>query len=268
MTDLLTSIDVEQSVTTPNWLIDRPGENRRESTGETRALASDHCCVLSRLRLTVPLLPPAIVEARNIRSIDRQTFKVDLHDRLSAPNLSAAEVDQSLRTVLDQHAPATHREVPARRSSPCLHAVADDLRAAKRERQRAERRWRATGLSVHTDLYNTAKRLVIKPVLRAKVVYFSTKIVQYSSSKQLFNATNQLADRKKPQVFPNCYPLVELPQRFADFFLDKIRATRLNVDSQIPEPCSTEPIQAKQVPFSFSCSPFVTETEMKTFILK
>ena len=166
MTDLLTSIDVEQSVTTPNWLIDRPGENRRESTGETRALASDHCCVLSRLRLTVPLLPPAIVQARNIRSIDRQTFKVDLHDRLSAPNLSAAEVDQSLRTVLDQHAPATHREVPARRSSPCLHAIADDLRAAKRERQRAERRWRATGLSVHTDLYNTAKRLVIKHVLR------------------------------------------------------------------------------------------------------
>ena len=51
------------------------------------------------------------------------------------------------------------------------------------------------------DLYNTAKRLVVKLAPRANVAYFSTEIVQCSFSKQLRHVTNQLADRKKPQVF-------------------------------------------------------------------
>ena len=87
----------------------------------------------------MPLLPPAIVPARNIRSNDRQAFEVDRHGRLSGPDFSSAGADQSLRTVLDQHALATQRQVPARRSSPSFNAVADDHRVAKRDRRRAER---------------------------------------------------------------------------------------------------------------------------------
>ena len=136
MTDLRTSFDLEQLVTAPtcsrghtlDWLIHRPSENLLESTEVIQALESDQCCVLSRLRVAVPPPPPAIIRARNFRSIVRQAFKVELNDRLSALELSAAEVDQSLRTVLDQHTPATHRKVPALCSSPWFNAVADDLR--------------------------------------------------------------------------------------------------------------------------------------------
>ena len=75
----------------------------------------------------------------------------------SAPDLSAAEVvDQFLCTVLDQHALATQHKVPACCSLPWLSAVAVDLHAVKRDRQRAVQRWHATGLSVHKDVYNTA----------------------------------------------------------------------------------------------------------------
>ena len=38
--------------------------------------------------------------------------KVDLFDRLPAPDLSAAEVDQSPCTVLDQHAARQHGSTP------------------------------------------------------------------------------------------------------------------------------------------------------------
>lgn len=100
--------------------------------------------------------------------------------------------------------------------------------------------------------------------MRAKVAYFSTKIVQCSSSKRLFHVTNQLADRKKPQLFPTCYPLVELPQRFADCFLDKFRAIPVNQDSQTPEPRSTVSIQMKHLPFSFSCFQPVSETKLQS----
>ena len=71
---------------------------------------------------------------------------------------------------------------------------------------------------MHDDLYNTAKRLVTKLILRAKVAYFSTMIVQCSFSRQLFHVTNRPVDRKKPQVLPSCYPLVELPSALLTIF--------------------------------------------------
>ena len=143
-----------------------------------------------------------------------------------------------------------HCPRPARRSSTWFNAVADDPRVAQCDRRRAGRRCRAAGLIVHDDLYNTAKRLVTKLILRAKVAYFSTMIVQCSFSRQLFHVTNRPVDRKKPQVLPSCYPLVELPSALLTiFFLDKIRAARINRDSQAPEPHSTESVLAKEVSF-------------------
>ena len=118
--------------------------------------------------------------------------------------------------------------------------MSEELRGAKRERRKAERRWLSTGLTVHKQVYNAAKRHITRLVQAAKTSFFSTKIMESKSSKQLFNITNQLASRKKPSALPTVYPLVQLPQRFADFFLSKVQTIRHTLDNQAQLVCFGE----------------------------
>ena len=48
----------------------------------------------------------------------------------------------------------------AGRSSPWYAGVSQELRSAKRQRRRAERRWLKTGLTVDKQIYGAAKRAV------------------------------------------------------------------------------------------------------------
>ena len=92
MNDLLAMFNLEQSGTSPthqcghivDWFVHRPSDGLLVSTEVTQAIASDRYCVRTYLDVTIPPLPPALVEARDIRAIDRQAFKADLHGRLSA----------------------------------------------------------------------------------------------------------------------------------------------------------------------------------------
>ena len=62
------------------------------------------------------------------------------------------------------------------------------------------------------------------------------------SCKQLFRITNQLLGSKKTSPLPTVFPLIELPQRFLEFFYRKVQTVRNNLDCQasLPPTC-TEP---------------------------
>ena len=142
--------DLQQSVNSPthkrghilDWFVHRPTDGILLSSEVLQAISSDHFCVLAYLDVTIPESTPTFVEARNIRAIHRPTLKEDLRSHLSALSCpSAVDLDSTLRTVLDKHAPATKRKVSTRRSCPWYSAVSGELRAAKRGRRKAERRW-------------------------------------------------------------------------------------------------------------------------------
>ena len=83
-----------------DWFVHRPADGLLLSTEVSQAISSDHFCVLAYL--------DTFFEARNIRAVHRPTLKEDLRSHLSAlSSPSAVELDCTLRTVLDQHAPAT-----------------------------------------------------------------------------------------------------------------------------------------------------------------
>ena len=92
-----------------------------------------------------------------------------------------------------------------------------------------------------------AKRHVSKLVLRAKVAYFNTKRIQCSSPKQLFHVTSQLADRRTPQGFYTCHPLVELPRRFADFSWTK--SEQYGITRTVKYHSLAPPNQSKRISF-------------------
>ena len=105
---------------------------------------------------------------------------------------------------------------------------------AKRERRRAERQSRASGLTVHRQIYQAARNAVTSIVDNAKCVFYSSKIIACTSSKQLFTVTNNLLGKLNCTSLPTVFPLHELPQMFSDFFAGKISAIREKLDSVVP----------------------------------
>ena len=98
---------------------------------------------------------------RNIRAIDRAALKADLAARLShLPCPSADDLDSVLTGVLDDHAPVMRRRVRPQKNAPWFSGIAGEVRSLKQQRRRAERLWLGTGLTVHKQLYNNAKKLV------------------------------------------------------------------------------------------------------------
>ena len=74
----------------------------------------------------------------------------------------------SLRTLLDKHAPPSLRNGTNHKSSPWSEPIRDELYIAKRERRQAERKWRNTKLTIFKDLYRQAKHKTSKLVHTAK----------------------------------------------------------------------------------------------------
>ena len=73
------------------------------------------------------------------------------------PDELAALFDNTLRSLLDRHAPVKHKIITIR---PCVPWMNDEIILAKRQRRKAERKWRAS--KAHIDLlsYRTMRNRV------------------------------------------------------------------------------------------------------------
>ena len=100
---------------------------------------------------------------RNIANIDRQSFIAVLSwVSVFSSVENANHFCDSLRTVLDMHAPPSLRKVITHSSSPWFESIRDELFKAKGEMRQAERKWRNTKLTIFKDFYGQAKHKVSK----------------------------------------------------------------------------------------------------------
>ena len=90
-------------------------------------------------------------------------------------------------------------------SSPWFGLVSEDLLEAKRSRRQAERKWRNTNLTVFKDLYKKAKHHETNVVLKAKKLYYNSKISSANCSKELYKITNNIHDMRKSARLCRCY---------------------------------------------------------------
>ena len=79
-------------------------------------------------------------ESRNIRAIDTAAFRDDLC-MLVSPELcpSIDDVNSTLRSLLEKHAPLRRRRVRADRLEPWYRDVKDELEVAREHKRWAER---------------------------------------------------------------------------------------------------------------------------------
>ena len=91
------------------------------------------------------------VATRNIKAINTDSFKETVSSLI--PTRQPATFDALtgvLVVVLDVVAPCKERTVTARPLKPWFN---DNVKAVKREKRRAERAWRKTGLPHHKEAY-------------------------------------------------------------------------------------------------------------------
>lgn len=241
--DLLYTFNLTQVIDKPTHdkgrtldiIIVRSDSNYLTSHSVSDSLASDHFCVMGRLDVTRPTRKRTVRTTRKLKGIDRSTFKADLSQELLAiPNMSADALDSCLRSVLDHHAPAVKRIVPQHKSSPWYSDVAETLRDAKQKRRQAERQWRSTRLTVHKQIFDSAKKAVSEIVCTAKSTFYNAKIAASSSSKELYAITNDLLAKVKSSPLPSVYPQSELPALFSTYFTEKVDTIRAGLDAQYP----------------------------------
>ena len=120
------------------------------------------------------------------------------------------------------------RCVSHRGSAPWL---TDEVREARRRRRQAERRWRSTHLTVHREIFVKERATVKRCIRDTGKLHYSSKIDTCSTTKQLFAVSDELLGKAKTTSLPSNIPIADLPQRFCDFYVTKIKQIREDLDS-------------------------------------
>ena len=152
---------------------------------------------------------------RNIANFDRPSIIAE-HSNVSE-FLSVVKANQLcdfLRDVQDKHSPPSLLKVITRNSSPLFVSIMDELYIAKRQRRKAEIKWRNTMLTIFKDLYRQAKHKVSKLAHTAKSKFSTERKSLASSSKELHQIVSTLSNRHPPKILPTIYPSAELPSIF------------------------------------------------------
>lgn len=231
--DLIEMFSFSQSVVGPthkhghtlDLVLHRPIDNILYSTHVNGDLHSDHSAILFSLNVAKPVCEPITTVFRRINKIDRQALRDDLSVSLSA-NCSVAEYNETLKSILDRHAPLCQRKVSHRKFNPWFSSIAEQFGELKRERRRAERCWLKSRLTVHKEMYNSVKKKIASLVENAKTAFFSAKVLASKTCRELFSNLNFLLGKSSASPLPTSHAPEALPQVFADYFSDKIQVIR------------------------------------------
>ncbi|KAK6167120.1 hypothetical protein SNE40_021219 [Patella caerulea] len=166
-----------------------------------------HC----NLNINKPPKKRESVKFRKFKEIVSGDFETDINSSNFMPNQIASldEVTSTynsvLSSVIEKHAPL--------QSKTEWHST--ELRTAKTERRKAERKMRKTKLEVHKQLYKEQCIKTYKLLLECKTNYYSNKILEVGcDQKKLFNITNKLMGDMKTVMLPSRECDKELSNRF------------------------------------------------------
>ena len=198
----------------------------------TDKAVSDHFVITSQLSIDRPEIKKRVINSRNIKAIDKEQFSFDLFnhnlDILSHSQDKASYYYSSLQQLIGRHAPIRSRTVTDRPSAPWL---TNDIKAAKTERRRAERRWRKTGLPVHKAIFKNFHLKVQNCIVNAKHFYYNNLISNSSSSKSLFRIVSSFYGKTKSCILPTGATLCDIANTFSDYFIQKVSQIRNQLDS-------------------------------------
>ena len=147
------------------------------------------------------------VSFRKLRSIDRdafmdeiirncELFQMDTDD----PDELAALFDNTLCSLLDHHALVKHKNTT---SQPCVPWMNDEIKLARRQRRKAERKWGASKAHINLLSYRTMRNRVMFLSNKVRSDYYTNFITENSTDqRRLFRASKSLLNLLKGSGLP------------------------------------------------------------------
>ena len=138
--------------------------------------------------------------------------------------------NKTLIAVLDKHAPVKTRTIVMR---PLVPWYTDEIRQAKRERRKAERRWRLSKLDSDLAVFKVKRNAVNNLMNKARQAFY-TKLIEDNSCNQrkLFRVSKRLFNQS--QLPPN----LNTPTFANDvgkYFVSKIDTIQRQIDADITD---------------------------------
>ena len=201
---------------------------------EDNVVIKDHYAILATLNVDKPMSESKVIRYRKLRDIDIDQFQRDiiLTPQLNNCNLPmntlVCNLDTSLSSLLDKHAPLCKKTIKIRKRAPWYNS---EIQCAKRERRKLERKWRK---SLNNTLYCKEFKqqciTVNKLLHKNRVDYYSNKLtIDESDTKTLFKVARKLVGDDGNPTLPSCDNLLALTNQFSDYFRDKIEKLKSNI---------------------------------------
>ena len=140
----------------------------------------------------------------------------------------------TLRSLLDDHAPVCSRHVSTR---PRPLWFNEDIIQARRDRRKAERRWRASGLQADLVVFKAKRNYVIHLMNEARCTYYKEFIDENSSDQsKLFRASKSLLNLQADKSLPPHTDASVLANEMGEYFIHKIVAIRSKLAGDMVSP--------------------------------
>ena len=231
---ILDSYELEQHVNEPTHtlghildvVISKKHSQLVESVSVSDQGISDHFVVKFNILDKKPSPVEKTVSYRDIKSIDLDKFKADIKNLplLNQTSQSLSDIvtqyDHGLHSVLETHAPVVTKTYTIRPNTKWYNS---NLRQSKVIKRRLERKWLKSGNLKDKEAYRKQCKLVHHLLYKARTDFYSQKILETNNDKKAFFKTAKgILNFKTDNSLPSDNADEPLPDRFGNYFMDKI----------------------------------------------
>ena len=242
LSDFFESVGLQQHVEqhtqaqghTLDLVISRRSDNIIEDLPRVDRFLSDHGTVLFSLKSIKPSLLEKTISYRKLKSIDLNSLQSDLAATDLCRNPPevledlARSYNSTLKVVLDKHAPLITRSIKVRPRVPWFN---EEIKTAKRERRKAEKRWRRTRLDSDLAAFKVKRNAATALMNKARREFYTNFIEENSGDqKKLFAASNRLLNRGSADCLPPTIDRAQFAEDIGKFFIQKTVNIRSRLD--------------------------------------
>ena len=206
--ELLQSIGLQQHVVTPthesghtlDLIITRQCDSLLSSVPVSNYFISDHSSLVCDLTVGKPTLPTKLISYRKIKAIDLQVLCEEMstsklcQDSPNSLNDLAECYNLTLALIIDRHAPLLTKKLAIRPLVPWFN---NDIKKARRERRKAEIRWRRTRSASHFKEFKARKNHTTRLMTKARCEFLKDFIDRNSfNQKNLFSGYKEALETR------------------------------------------------------------------------
>ena len=203
----------------------------------------DHYPVFLKLSAKRPPDPKVSITYRKTRNITQDSLLAAILSSalLNVRDFSEAPLKELITTYQNGLTNVMNSLAPLKTVRQEKKWYTDNIREAKQRRRRVERIWRKSGLTVHREMYLSARDEVDTLIKEAKMKYYNERVRGCAGNTQeLFRILNSLLGRSSASKLPSSDPETAA-QGLSEFFIEKIIRIRCSISQRPLAPTLAAP---------------------------